>query len=146
MLSLADVRAAMERIRPFIVRTPLERSVGLSELCGGEVWLKLECFQLTGSFKLRGALNALLTLPDEQQHHGVVTASAGNHGLGIARAAAMLGVPATVVVPETASSAKIDALGYSGAELQLHGATYDDAESAALGLARDRGVAFVSAY
>jgi threonine dehydratase len=146
MIGLAKVRAAAERIRPFVVRTPLERSPGLSALCGVDVWLKFECFQLTGSFKVRGALNALMTMADTLRQKGVVTASAGNHGLGVARAAAVLGVPATVVVPETASQAKVDALRQSGAELLLRGATYDDAETAAIRLAASRGVAFVSAY
>src|SRR6266542_5324223 len=146
MVSLDKVRAAAERIRPYVVRTPLERSAALSELCQREVWLKLECFQRTGSFKLRGALNALQTLTADQRKRGVVTASAGNHGLGVAHAAALLGVRATVVVPETASTAKIDALRRSGAELLLRGATYDDAEAAAQQLARERKIAFVSAY
>src|SRR5207247_5746466 len=97
--------------RSHVVRTPLERSAGLSELFGQEVWLKLECFQLTGSFKLRGALNALMLLGASK----VVTASAGNHGLGIARAAQLLGVSATVFVPATASAAKVEALSRSGA-------------------------------
>jgi threonine dehydratase len=142
----ADVHAAAERIRPFVVRTPLERSMGLSVLGGGEVWLKFECFQATGSFKLRGALNALMTMAEDQRQKGVVTASAGNHGLGVARAAVLLGVPATVVVPETASEAKIAALRESGAELLLRGATYDEAEAAGIGLAAERGLAFISAY
>jgi threonine dehydratase len=146
MVSLADVRAAAERVRPFVVRTPLERSLGLSALCGADVWLKYECFQATGSFKLRGALNALLTMSDQQLQKGVLTASAGNHGLGVARAAAVLGVAATVVVPETASPAKVEALRSSGAELLLRGATYDDAESAAMSTARERGLPFISAY
>src|SRR5216683_1717726 len=146
MVSLADVRTAAERVRPFIVRTPLERSLGLSALCGVDVWLKFECFQTTGSFKLRGALNALLTMSEQQRQNGVVTASAGNHGLGVARAAAVVDVPATVVVPETASPAKVDALRHSGAELLLSGATYDDAESAAMRTASERGLPFISAY
>src|SRR5712692_6371682 len=146
MVSLADVRAAAERVQPFVVRTPLERSLGLSALSGVDVWLKFECFQTTGSFKLRGALNALMTMADNQRQNGVVTASAGNHGLGVERAAAILVVPATVVVPETASQAKVDALPQSGAELLLRGATYDDAESAAIGLATERGLPFISAY
>jgi threonine dehydratase len=146
MVTLSDVRAAADRIRPFVVRTPLEQSLGLSALCGVETWLKLECFQTTGSFKLRGALNALLTLPEDKLHKGVLTASAGNHGLGVARAAALLGVAATVVVPETASQVKIDALRQSGADLLLCGATYDDAELAAIALAQERGVHFISAY
>src|SRR5258708_2028430 len=146
MVSLADVRAAAERVRPFVVRTPLERSLGLSALRGADVWLKFECFQTTGSFKLRGALNALLTMSASERQQGVVTASAGNHGLGVARAAAVLGVPATVVVPDTASPAKIDALRSSGAELHLHGATYDAAESAAMEMARERRLPFISPY
>src|ERR1700687_2758506 len=93
MVTLVDVRAAAERIRRFVVRTPLERSVELSAVCGVDVWLKFECFQSTGSFKLRGALNALLLLDEETRQQGVITASAGNHGLGVARAAALVGVP-----------------------------------------------------
>jgi len=146
VLSLDDVRRAAERIQPYVTRTPLERSATLSTLIGQDVWLKLECFQRTGSFKLRGALNALQSLPEDQRRKGVVTASAGNHGLGVARAAAVLGTKATVVVPETASQAKIDALQHSGAELQLHGANYDAAEAAGRELARERQLAFISAY
>jgi len=142
-VSLADVRAAAARVGPFVVRTPLERSTQLSELCGIDVWLKFECFQLTGSFKLRGALNALQLL--EHPRH-VVTASAGNHGLGVARAAAILGVSATVAVPHTASQVKVEALRESGAELIQVGETYDDAEVAAIRLARTRGLPFISAY
>jgi threonine dehydratase len=142
-VSLADVRAAAERIRPFVVRTPLERSRALSERCGVDVWLKFECFQATGSFKLRGGLNALLLLDQPKQ---VVAASAGNHGLGVARAASLLGFSATVVVPETASTAKVEALRESGAELIQHGATYDEAEAEGLRLSRRRGLPFISPY
>jgi threonine dehydratase len=146
MVSLADVRTAAQRIQPFTVRTPLERSAALSELCGADVWLKFECFQTTGSFKLRGALNAVLLLTDEARQSGVLTASAGNHGLGVARAASLFGVPATVVVPETASLAKVDALRHSGAQLILSGATYDDAELEGRRLSHERGLWFISAY
>jgi threonine dehydratase len=142
MVSLDDVKQAAGRIGPYVVRTPLERSVALSERCGVEVWLKLECFQATGSFKLRGALNALMSLKVDK----VVTASAGNHGLGVARAASLLGVSATVVVPETASAAKVEALRSSGAELVQCGPTYDEAEAEGLRLARERGLPFISAY
>jgi threonine dehydratase len=139
---LSAVRAAAERIAPYLVRTPLERANSL----GPDVWLKLECFQRTGSFKLRGALNALLTLSEQQRALGVVTASAGNHGLGVARAAAELGVQATVVVPETASPAKIEALKKSGARLMLHGGNYDEAEERGRRLAKESDRHFVSAY
>lgn len=114
----------------------------LSDLVGTDVWLKFECFQLTGSFKLRGALNAFL----RGEYQQVVTASAGNHALGVARAAAMLGASATVVVPQTASAAKVEALRRSGAELLQIGATYDDAEGAGIRLARERGLPFISPY
>src|SRR5438105_2492962 len=119
MVTLADVQVAAERIRTYVVRTPLERSRLLSQVCGVDVWLKFECFQLTGSFKLRGAINAMRLLGRPVQ---VVTASAGNHGLGVARAAQILRFEATVVVPETASQVKGDALHDSGAEPILHGA------------------------
>jgi threonine dehydratase len=142
MVSLEDVRAAAQRIQPYIVRTPIERSAYLSEHCRAEVWLKYECFQLTGSFKLRGALNALLL----SRAARVLTVSAGNHGLGVARAAHMLGLNATVVVPETASPAKIEALQTSGAELVVRGATYDDAERIGRELAQQRNVQFLSPY
>jgi threonine dehydratase len=142
-VTLDDVRAAAARIAPFVVRTPLERSLELSQRYGVDVWLKFECFQLTGSFKLRGALNALQLL---RAPTAVVTASAGNHGLGVARAAAVLGVQSTVVVPKTASQAKVDALRGSGAELIQVGDRYDEAEAAAIRLAHTLAQPFISAY
>src|SRR4051812_49032276 len=83
VVTLLDVLAAAHRIAPYVQRTPLERSGHLSEAFGADVWLKLECFQATGSFKLRGALNALLSLGEAARQRGVITASAGNHGLGV---------------------------------------------------------------
>ncbi|MCC7368005.1 MAG: threonine/serine dehydratase [Chloroflexi bacterium] len=145
-VTLLDVQAASRRIRPYVQRTPLERSGWLSQASGAEVWLKLECFQLTGSFKLRGALNALLSLDAEARAKGVLTASAGNHGLGVAQAAQLTGLPAMVVVPETASAAKVELLRQSGCTLILHGPDYDAAEAHAIELARARGITFVSAY
>jgi threonine dehydratase len=145
-VTLLDVLAAARRIAPYAQRTPLERSGALSDAAGADVWLKLECFQATGSFKLRGALNALLALDEAARQRGVLTASAGNHGLGVARAATLTGLPATVVVPETASAAKVDLLRRSGCELVLYGPDYDAAETHALDLAQRRGATFVSAY
>jgi threonine dehydratase len=145
-VTLLDVLAAARRIAPYVQRTPLERSGHLSAAHEAEVWLKLECFQTTGSFKLRGALNALLLLDEDARQRGVVTASAGNHGLGVARAAGLTGLPACVVVPETASEAKVDLLRQSGCELVLHGPDYDTAEAYAIDLAERRAATFVSAY
>ncbi|MGE3267299.1 MAG: threonine/serine dehydratase [Chloroflexota bacterium] len=145
-VTLLDVVAAAQRIGPFVQHTPLERSTWLSEAANADVWLKLECFQRTGSFKLRGALNALLSLDDAAKRQGVMTASAGNHGLGVAQAANLTGLPATVVVPETASPAKVELLRQTGCELILYGPDYDTAEAYSIRLARERGVTFVSAY
>jgi threonine dehydratase len=119
--TLEDVHAAEARIRPFLPPTPLVESDGFA--------LKLETFQPTGSFKVRGALSAL-TRVDEP----IVCASAGNHGLAIAWAAELLGVDATVVVAETASPAKIEGIRRFPATLVLHGADYDEAERHGLSL------------
>jgi threonine dehydratase len=146
VVTILDVVAAARRITPYVQRTPLERSAHLSDVAGADVWLKLECFQTTGSFKLRGALNALLALDDEARRRGVVTASAGNHGLGVASASNLTGLPSVVVVPETASPAKVDLLRQTGCELILHGPDYDAAEAHAIALAETRDATFVSAY
>jgi threonine dehydratase len=121
----SEVAAAHRRIAAHVRRTPLVESAELGAL------LKLETLQPTGSFKVRGAFAALTRLAAGTP---VVTASAGNHGLGVAHAAAALGLDATVVVPETASPAKLAALGRYPARLVRHGATYDEAEQHALAL------------
>jgi threonine dehydratase len=131
-----DVGAARERIRLLLAATPLVDSPSLGAL------LKLESLQPTGSFKVRGAAAALTALTPGTR---VVAASAGNHGLGIAWAAERLGVEATVVVAETASPAKIEALRRFPVELVLHGGGYDEAEAHALALAGE-GARYVSPY
>lgn len=146
MVTLHDVYLAARRIGPHVLATPLERSAVLSAELGCEVWLKLECQQRTGSFKLRGALNRLLTLSAEERARGVLTCSAGNHGLGVAEAARLTGIRATIVVPENASPAKVEALRRAGVELLLVGADYDAAEAQAPGIAAERGLTFVSPY
>jgi threonine dehydratase len=129
-----------------VYRTPLERSLWLSDITGGDTYLKLECYQPTGSFKVRGALAAISHLSPEERERGVVTASAGNHGLGVAHAASRLGVAATVVVPDNASPAKVAALGRFPIRLIRGGASYDDAERKALEMATSDGLVFVSPY
>jgi threonine dehydratase len=127
-------------------RTPLEASRWLSEASGARVSLKLECYQPTGSFKVRGALAAITQLDSETRARGVVTASAGNHGLGVAFASSRLGVDATVVVPDDASPAKVAALRQFPITLLTGGSGYDAAELEARKLARDTGATFVSPY
>jgi threonine dehydratase len=145
-VTLHEVLLAAKRIGPYVRRTALERSAAFSAELGVEVWLKLECQQRTGSFKLRGALNRLLTLPPEACERGVLTCSAGNHGLGVAEAARVTGIAATVVVPENASPAKVAALRRAGVELIVTGADYDAAEAQAPALAAARGLTFISPY
>ena len=145
-LDLAAVDAAASRIAPYIRRTPLERSAWQSRAHGAEVALKLECWQPTGSFKLRGALAALAALDAAARARGVLAVSAGNHGQALAWGAAALGVPATVVVPETASRTKVAAMREYPITLLEHGADYDEAERFARALALERGVTFVSPY
>jgi len=134
----AELDAAWEAVAARLAPTPLVRAPGLGE----GVWLKLESLQPTGSFKVRGALSALSALPPSAE---VVTASAGNHGLGIAWAATALGRRATVVVPETASPAKLAALERFDVRLERVGSGYDEAEAHALALAAG-GAAYVSPY
>jgi threonine dehydratase len=137
----AEITQAAARLRGRIRRTPLVRSTWLSALTGAEVWLKLENLQIEGSFKPRGAFNALLTSPVT----GAVTASAGNHGRSLACAARSLGTPLTVFTPRTAPRAKIDHIRAHGAALELCD-SYDEAEERALAFARERGVTYISPY
>ena len=137
-----DVLAARQRIRRFVDVTPLRRSAWLASAAGVPVWLKLECVQLTGSFKIRGALNALSRVAPGTH---VVTASAGNHGRAIALAAEMLGMRATVFAPRDAPRAKLDAIERHGAELR-ETASYDEAEAAARSYAQETGRPYISPY
>lgn len=141
----ADIVAAAGRINGLVRRTPLVRSAWLSTVTGADVWLKLESAQETGSFKLRGATNAIARLKETQPSvTTVMTASAGNHGLGLAMAARRLGIHVRVHLPKKAPDAKRGALERLGAELVL-AETYDEAEASAQ-TERGAGAAFVSAY
>jgi threonine dehydratase len=142
----ARIPAAMRAIQGAAYRTPLEPSLWLSQIAGGDILLKLECYQAVGSFKVRGAMAAIAHLSPEDRERGVITASAGNHGLGLAFAAARLGVEATVVVPNNASPAKVTALNRYPIELVEAGPSYDSAERMALDLAQESGKIYVSPY
>jgi threonine dehydratase len=122
------------------------RSRFLGHICRGQVFLKLENRQLTNSFKMRGAFNKMLHLSEEQQGHGVITASAGNHGLAVAVAAEKLGIHATIVVPKTTPKVKTDQIRQHEVELILHGDIYDHAEQKATELAAREDLTYVSAY
>ena len=143
-LRASAVRDAARRIAPNIRRTPLVRSAELSRLARGDVYLKLENQQTTGSFKLRGALNALGKLSPAQRAKGVVASSAGNHGLGIAYAARTLGIPAKVYVPASAPEVKKGGIRALGAELDDGQADYDLAMTAAKRFGAETGREYIN--
>src|SRR6267143_5803752 len=116
LLSLADVRAAADRIQPYVVKTP---TLSGEAVAGSGVWLKAENLQWTGSFKVRGAVNAVLQLSPDQRRQGVITLSAGNHGLALAYAAQLFRIPCVVVVREDAAVSKLEAIRRFGAEIVL---------------------------
>jgi threonine dehydratase len=141
-----DVVAAAARIAPHVWHTPLAPSPWLSDMTGGDVWLKLEIVQSTGSFKIRGAVNALARLREARPDvTAVTTASAGNHGVALATAGALFGMSVRVHLPATAPETKKQALRRLGT-VMLEAPTYDEAERRAHDEARQGGVTFVSAY
>lgn len=143
-LKSSAVEAAAERIAAHVKRTRLVRSPGLSELAGGDVWLKLENEQITGSFKARGALNALSLLTDAQRRTGVVASSAGNHGLGVATAAKTLGIKAKIYVPRSAPDVKKRGIQALGAELDDAQPDYDAAMDAAKAFGHETGRPYIN--
>jgi len=146
MITLKDIRNARERIHSFIHRTRLESSAALSDLSGFDVRLKLECTQRTGSFKIRGALNRVLSLTPEEGGRGIVTGSSGNHGQGVACAAKMKGYPATIVMPEGGSPAKADAIRGYGAQVLFCGTKSDDRLAKATQMRDDQGMTMIHPY
>ena len=143
---LADLEAARERLAGIARITPVFASGTLSRLCGRSVSLKAENLQLTGAFKIRGALNTVALLSADERAAGVVTASAGNHGQAVAWAARHAGIPATIFVPEGAPMAKIEAARGYGATVQFAGEGFDEAVDAAWEFQRETGATFVHAF
>src|SRR5206468_12830682 len=126
-VTLAEINAAMSRIRDSIYLSPCARSEYFSEHTQNSVYLKLDNLQRTGAFKERGALNKLLTLSPEERERGVIAASAGNHAQGLAYHAGRHGIRALICMPLTTPLTKVSATKSYGAEVILHGANYDDA-------------------
>ena len=142
----ADIVLAANRISSHIRETPLDYSPFFSEETGCEVWLKLENLQHTGSFKLRGAFNKLLSLTPEQRKTGCVAASSGNHGAAIAYAMKKLGVTGVIFVPEQTSSAKVDAIKRFGGDVRFFGTDGLDTEEHARQYADENSMAYLSPY
>ncbi|MGY5871913.1 MAG: threonine/serine dehydratase [Candidatus Thorarchaeota archaeon] len=145
MVSFDNIEQARDRIKEYIKTTPLRAAPKLSDFTGASVFLKLESEQVTGSFKVRGALNRLMTLSSEEVQKGVITASTGNHGLGVAFAAKQLGISAKVVFPIGASKIKLEKMKQAGVEV-IQDVGYEDVEPYARKLAKDRGMTYVSPY
>jgi threonine dehydratase len=143
---LAAVEAAARTLAGRVVRTPLVRAPRFPGLPDVEVYLKLENLQWTGAFKLRGALNKILSLTPEEGARGVVAASAGNHAQGVAWAARTLGIPATIVMPENASPLKVSRTRALGARVVLHGADYEEAHEHAVRIAADEGKTYIHPF
>ena len=141
-----EVLQAEHRIRPYIRETPLEYSFPLSKLTGGGVCLKLENLQFTGSFKVRGAMNALLSLTPEQRARGVVTASSGNHGIAVAFGLHTFKMHGTIFVPEDTSSAKIATMRDYGADIRFWGTDSVVTETYARSYAAQHDMVYISPY
>jgi threonine dehydratase len=143
---IREILLAERRIRPHLRETPLERSLPLSRRAGAEVYLKLENFQHTGSFKARGAMNKILAMEASCKPRGVVAASTGNHGAAVAFAAGRQGIPSLIFVPEDAAPAKIEAMRLRGAEVRTWGSDCVLAEVRARQYAAEQGMTYVSPY
>ena len=144
--TIDDIRAAARRIDGAVIRTPMLVSRTLSEVIGAEVWLKFENLQFTAAYKERGALNKLLQLTPEERARGVIAASAGNHAQAVAHHAKRLGIPATIVMPESTPTVKVTQTKGHGATVVLFGRIVDDAFARARELALENGYVFIHAF
>ena len=134
------------RVYDVAVETPLDHAPELSQRLGNEVWLKREDLQPIFSYKIRGAYNLMATLNETERERGVIAASAGNHAQGVALSAQRLGIPALIVMPKTTPEIKVVAVRRLGAEITLHGDTYDDASTHAHQLEQERGLTYIPPY
>src|SRR5579862_1503292 len=146
LVQFEDIQAAAKRLAGFVIESPCPHSIPLSEASGMQIYCKLDYLQRTGSFKERGARNALLLLSPEQQKRGVIAASAGNHALGLSYHAQLLAVPATVVMPRFAPLTKVVNCRRLGAKVVLAGADIGEARVCADELAREQGLTYINGF
>jgi threonine dehydratase len=146
VITLKDIEAARKRVEGAVYYSPCPESIPLSELTGMTIYCKLDNLQRTGSFKERGARNALVQLPAEQQKRGVIAASAGNHAQALAYQGKLLGIPATVVMPKYAPLIKIGNCQKLGATVVLHGKDFTEAKERAHEIAEERSLAYIDGY
>ena len=145
-VTLDDIEAARQRIAGEASVTPLLRFSTLDERCGGTVYLKAETLQRTGSFKFRGAFNRISLIPETERANGVVACSSGNHAQGVAEAARIYGIPATIVMPADAPGAKVARTKAAGADVVFYDRGTEDRVGIALSIARKNGATFVHPY
>ena len=145
-IELRDIKNAAQRLKPILHHTELDLSSTFSSMTGGSIYLKCENRQKTGSFKIRGASNKIASLVEQGQLQSVVASSAGNHAQGVAYAAKKFGIPATIVMPESAPIAKVQATEGYGAKVVLSGACYDDAYTKAREICDSEGATFLHPY
>ncbi len=146
MISFSDIEAARQRIKGAVYYSPCPPSIPLSEITGMEIFCKLDNLQRTGSFKERGARNALAQLPTDQQKRGVIAASAGNHAQALAYQGKLLGIPATVVMPKFAPLIKVTNCQKLGATVVLFGKDFGEAKARAHEIAKEKGLAYIDGY
>ena len=141
--TFADILSARQVIRPHVTRTPLRHYPSISAVVGAEVYLKHENYQVTGAFKVRGGLNLVSRLSEEERERGIISASTGNHGQSIAYAGRLFGVRAIIVVPEGANPGKVEAMQDLGAEVVFHGADFDESREHVERLCAEFGYRYV---
>src|SRR6202045_5366497 len=145
-VTLADIKAARRRIASGVFVTPCPESIPLSEITDMQIFCKLDNLQRTGSFKERGARNALVQLSADQKKRGVIAASAGNHAQALAYQGKLLGIPATVVMPQYAPLIKVSNCQMLGANVVLHGKDFAEAKARADKIADEKGLAYIDGY
>jgi threonine dehydratase len=145
-VTLQDVYKARRKIVNIARRTPLVSSPWLTEQMGASVYLKLESVQTTGSFKIRGAVNKMLSLTPDERERGVITVSSGNHGRAVSYVAGQLGVKAVICMSARVPNNKVEAIKQLGAEVVVHGESYDEADQHALQLQEERGLTMIHPF
>lgn len=145
-LTIHDIKKAQQVLSGNARKTPLVKSFYLTSKTGGEIYLKLENMQLTGSFKFRGAFNKISNLTDDEKVRGVIACSAGNHAQGVALSSHLLGIKSKIVMPISAPQAKVDATRGYGSEVILHGETFDDAKARCEEIIQETGETYVHPY
>lgn len=146
VFSIGQIRQAAYRITDYVVRTPLLSSPMLDKAAGARVWVKTEALQLTGSFKIRGALNKVLGLSEENRKNGIAAFSAGNHASAVAAAASIVGCPAVIVVPSNAPRIKVENCRWWGAEVVFYDPATEDRAEITQAIAAQRGMTIISPF